>query len=76
MFQAVSDPMQSMFLTYGPGIKSFFALLNKLVKVYLFLSAIAVAQMSILYFYNNNNMNQDYRAKLTFGGFPYSRPIC
>lgn len=68
--------MQSMFLQYGPGMNSFFALIRKLLMTFLVLAMIAVIQMSILYAYNKDNNNQGLFAKLTLGGFPYSRPIC
>lgn len=76
IFKKRFDPMQSIFLTYGPGIKSFFVLLSVLLKTYLILAVIAIIQMAILEWYNNENKNQSFGQKLTFAGFPYSRPIC
>lgn len=71
-----NNPFTNLFIKFGTGISSFFGLIRRLMIVYYFLACLACLQMMILFYYNYNNQNQGWFGKTSFGGFPYSRPIC
>ena len=52
-------------------------MIRELLKLYVFLSVIALIQMLILYSYANKiNMNYQLLDKISFAGFPYAQPVC
>jgi len=71
-----SEIAQNVFIRYGLGINSFFALMRSLVKAYCILAAIAILQMAVLYWNNRANSSVPHLQKISIASYPYSRPIC